>query len=178
MLIPLKLLQEHPLQQQLYDQLRALIVSARLEAGMRMPSSRVLADQFSISRMTVLLTYERLIAEGYLEAIPAVGTFVARPPTPPANGPAPPADVTGAVPYRARTLRATAADSQIGQPEIGQPDPSLFPIARWRALMRRTLERLGTHPDPSNAAGNAALRGGPSRDGCRAPAARPCDPNR
>ena len=64
MLIPLKLVRDQPLQQQLYEQLRDLIVSARLMSGTRMPSTRMLADQFSVSRITVLLTYERLIAEG------------------------------------------------------------------------------------------------------------------
>ncbi len=80
MLIPLNLLRDQPLQQQLYDQLQGLIASARLRHGVRMPSSRGLAEQFGISRNTVLLTYERLIAEGYLETLPAKGTFVAQPP--------------------------------------------------------------------------------------------------
>ena len=78
MLIPLKLLRDRPLQQQLYEQLRALIVSARLADGARMPSTRMLADQFSVARITVVLTYERLLAEGYLTTIPAKGTFVSQ----------------------------------------------------------------------------------------------------
>ena len=80
MLIPLKLVRDQPLQQQLYDQLQTLIASARLQPGARMPSTRMMAEQFSISRITVLLTYERLIAEGYLQTMPAKGTFVARGP--------------------------------------------------------------------------------------------------
>ena len=80
MLIPLKLVRDQPLQQQLYDQLQALIASARLQPGARMPSTRMMAEQFAISRITVLLTYERLIAEGYLHTMPAKGTFVARGP--------------------------------------------------------------------------------------------------
>ena len=79
MLIPLKLVRDQQLQQQLFDQLRDLIVSNRLRPGSRMPSSRMMAEQFAISRMTVLLTYERLIAEGYLATRPAAGTFVAHP---------------------------------------------------------------------------------------------------
>ncbi len=70
---PLRLVRDRQLQQQLFDQLRDLIVSSRLQPGSRMPSSRMLAEQFAISRMTVLLTYERLIAEGYLETRPAAG---------------------------------------------------------------------------------------------------------
>ena len=41
------------------------IASARLQPGARMPSTRMLAEQFAISRITVLLTYERLIAEDW-----------------------------------------------------------------------------------------------------------------
>src|SRR5580698_10184097 len=78
MLIPLRLVRDQQLQQQLFEQLRDLILSNRLQPGSRMPSSRMLAEQFAISRMTVLLTYERLIAEGYLETRPAAGTFVAQ----------------------------------------------------------------------------------------------------
>ena len=78
MLIPLNLARDQPLQQQLHDQLRELIGGARLRPGARMPSTRMLAEQFGISRITVLLTYERLIAEGYLETLPAKGTFVAQ----------------------------------------------------------------------------------------------------
>jgi GntR family transcriptional regulator/MocR family aminotransferase len=146
MLIPLKLLHDQPLQQQLYDQLRELIVTARLAAGVRMPSSRMLADQFTVSRMTVLLTYERLIAEGYLETVPAVGTFVSKPTALPAAR----KDT-----HEPETIALPVASSEY---RIGQPDPSLFPTGRWRALIRSTLERLGTqlgHPHP---AGNPALR--------------------
>ena len=90
MLMPVTLLPDQPLQQQLFDQLSGLIVSSRLRPGTRMPSSRMLADQFSISRTTVLLTYERLIAEGYLQTTPAKGTFVASRPARPAREPWPP----------------------------------------------------------------------------------------
>ena len=79
MLIPLNLVRDQPLQQQIYEQLHELISSARMRPGSRMPSTRMLADQFAISRITVLLAYERLIAEGYLKTLPAKGTFVADP---------------------------------------------------------------------------------------------------
>jgi GntR family transcriptional regulator/MocR family aminotransferase len=146
MLIPLKLLHDQPLQQQLYDQLRELVVSARLAPGVRMPSSRMLADQFSVSRMTVLLAYERLIAEGYLETVPAVGTFVGKPSASHASRPDP---------HAAQTIALPVPASNDG---IGQPDPSLFPTGRWRALMRGTLERFGAHIAQHHHAGSPALR--------------------
>jgi GntR family transcriptional regulator/MocR family aminotransferase len=143
MLIPLKLLHDKPLQQQLYDQLRDLIVSARLAPGVRMPSSRMLADQFSVSRMTVLLTYERLIAEGYLETVPAVGTFVGRP---------------SATPEPHHDTAAAVIPALGDEYRIGQPDPSLFPAGRWRALMRASLEHLGAGRSQAHPGGSPALR--------------------
>ncbi|MDZ7379075.1 MAG: GntR family transcriptional regulator, partial [candidate division KSB1 bacterium] len=66
------------LQTQLFDQLRGLILRGRLSAGVRVPSTRDLARQTGLSRNTINLAYERLIAEGYLETREGVGTFVTR----------------------------------------------------------------------------------------------------
>ena len=145
LLIPLKLVRDQPLQQQLFDQLRELITSARLQPGARMPSSRMLAEQFAISRITVLLTYERLIAEGCLETLPAKGTFVvARPPCR-AGVPA----AAPATPVRLHPLSATP---------VGRPDASLFPASRWRALMRGALDRLGGQLADESPGGHPVLR--------------------
>jgi len=62
------------LQSQIFDQLRQLILGGKLKPGAPIPASRVLADQLSISRNTVLLVYDRLIAEGYLQSRRAIGT--------------------------------------------------------------------------------------------------------
>lgn len=130
MLLPLKLIRDQPLQQQLYDQLRQLIVSRRLAPGTRMPSTRMLAVQFSISRITVLLTYERLITEGFLRSEPARGTFVNHLPS---------AD-RGTVMRPARPAESLPAAAF----DVGQPDPRLFPTSRWRTLIRHMLDDLGT----------------------------------
>ena len=147
MLIPLKLVRDQRLQQQLYDQLHDLILSGRLGPGSRMPSTRMMAEQFSISRVTVLLAYERLTAEGYLESRPAAGTFVAhrRPPGPGAQ------DTAG--PYRC------LGEGQAGShAAVGCPDPSLFPSARWRGLMRGALDRQGAQGADEHRIGTPALR--------------------
>ena len=70
-----------PLQDQLFEQLRQLILTGKLKPNTRVIATRFLAEQVGVSRRTVLFAYERLIAEGYLETRPAIGTFVcARPP--------------------------------------------------------------------------------------------------
>lgn len=66
-----------PLYQQLYTHLQAVILSGELRPGTKLPSTRALADELSVSRNTVLNAYEQLTAEGYLEGVEGSGTFVA-----------------------------------------------------------------------------------------------------
>lgn len=66
-----------PLYRQLYDALREAILAGRLEAGARLPSSRLLAAELGVGRNTVLAAYEQLTAEGYLEGRTGAGTTVA-----------------------------------------------------------------------------------------------------
>ena len=69
---------EAPLYKQLYDQLRAQVLAGQLEAGARLPSTRVLASQLGVSRNTTALAYELLQLEGYIESRVGDGTRVAR----------------------------------------------------------------------------------------------------
>ncbi len=65
-----------PLFRQLYGQLREAILSGRLRAGHRLPSSRSLARELACSRNTVVGAFDQLLAEGYLEGRQGSGTFV------------------------------------------------------------------------------------------------------
>ncbi len=67
---------ERPLQLQLYEMIRQMILSGKLRAGERLPSSRSVAEQLGIARITVTLAYERLLAEGYVSSRIKAGTFV------------------------------------------------------------------------------------------------------
>jgi GntR family transcriptional regulator/MocR family aminotransferase len=67
-----------PLYQALYAHLRAAILSGELQGGMKLPSTRALAEELIVSRNTVLNAYRQLLAEGYLEGREGSGTFVAR----------------------------------------------------------------------------------------------------
>jgi GntR family transcriptional regulator/MocR family aminotransferase len=156
MLIPLKLVRDQQLQLQLFDQLRDLIVSHRLLPGLRMPSTRMMAEQFAISRVTVVLAYERLIAEGYLDTRPAAGTFVARPQ---ARHPAS-RDVVREASTETASPRGASPPTASPEPEarVGSPDPSLFPAGRWRSLMRSALDGPGARFGPEHPAGHPALR--------------------
>ena len=52
---------------QMYRQLRAAILNGRLRAGEAVPPTRELARRLAVSRNTVAVAYDRLVAEGFLE---------------------------------------------------------------------------------------------------------------
>ena len=69
-----------PLHQQLYRQIRDELRSGSfIDGASRLPSSRALASDLGISRLTVNLAFSKLHAEGYLRSKAKSGTFVAYP---------------------------------------------------------------------------------------------------
>src|SRR5260370_21782089 len=67
-----------PLHQQLYRQIRDELVSGSFnDSCSRLPSSRALAADLGISRLTVNLAFSKLHSEGYLRSRIGSGTFVA-----------------------------------------------------------------------------------------------------
>ena len=69
---------KHPMHRQLYDQLRQLILSGRLSPAQRLPSTRSIASDLSISRNTVANAFDQLLAEGYLEGRIGAGSYVSK----------------------------------------------------------------------------------------------------
>ncbi len=64
------------LQSQIRQKLVEAILSGTFPAGSKLPSSRKLAEQLSVARNTVVLAYEQLIEEGFLESRQRSGIFV------------------------------------------------------------------------------------------------------
>ncbi|TXM59588.1 PLP-dependent aminotransferase family protein [Methylobacterium sp. WL120] len=139
-----------PLQAQVFDQVRAIILEGKLKAGMGLPPSRLLAERSRISRNTVNAAYERLAAEGYVKARGTAGLFVE--PIPPdsllliqrggqplANGPVPDAV--------SEPLLCFAGSPGGGgdRPEldfwVGRSDPAGFPLRIWRRTVNRLLSQ-------------------------------------
>lgn len=65
---------QHQLRQKLID----AIYSGVLRPGQRLPSTRNLARRINVSRNTISLAYDALIAEGHLDSRPRSGIYVAR----------------------------------------------------------------------------------------------------
>jgi GntR family transcriptional regulator/MocR family aminotransferase len=68
---------EQSLYRGLYESLREAILTKRIAANAKLPSTRALSAQLGVSRTTVVNAYEQLLAEGYITGKIGAGTFVA-----------------------------------------------------------------------------------------------------
>jgi GntR family transcriptional regulator / MocR family aminotransferase len=125
----------------LENALRAAVQTGRLRAGVRLPSSRVLALDLGIARNTVANAYGQLVAEGWLTARQGSGTRAADRA----------AEITPQAPARARARHGVRYDLRPGSPDL-----SAFPRAEWIAAVRRALNAA-----PSEALGYSDPRGRP-----------------
>jgi len=64
------------LYEQIYEYIKEEIQKGEIQCGEKLPSTRFLAEHLSVSRSTVLLAYEQLLSEGYIESLPNRGYFV------------------------------------------------------------------------------------------------------
>jgi len=136
-------------------QLRSAIVAGTLAPGARLPASRQLAIDIRLSRNTVSIAYERLIAEGLLDARAGAGTFVAaglfrhEENGPGAFG----RQLRAPLATRAQDLLPTPGERPLADERLplspGLPDPDLFPHAVWARLSARYWRcLLYTSPTP------------------------------
>jgi GntR family transcriptional regulator / MocR family aminotransferase len=134
-----------PLAAQIYAAIREAIESGRLASGVRLPSWRDLAAQLGVSRGTVRVAYERLIAEQFAIGMAAAGTHVADRP--------------------ARALTADWSPEAPPFPELfydfgtvplafqmGVPAQDAFPVKLWSTILSRAARHTAaspvTYPDP------------------------------
>lgn len=128
------------LREQLVRFFRKGVADSTLKSGIRLPASRVLAQELRLSRMTVTGVYDQLIAEGFFEARQGAGTYVA---TQIGNGVA--MSPTSTRPAMAGSLRSghlAGLDSMsLAQPgwplTPGLPALDAFPYSLWGRLEGR-----------------------------------------
>ena len=148
---------EETLQRALYHALREAILCGKLHAGSRLPGSRMLAQQLSLSRNTVNAALEQLTLEGYLlrnrqgtrVAQLAQRTLVQALP-----------DSAVALGSRVASLPAPVPrDTPVPAFTPGTPAINYFPLPLWRRLYDRVLREEGSallgYGDP---AGEPSLR--------------------
>ena len=65
-----------PVFRQLYLHIRLAILSGRLGAETKLPSTRALASELAVARTSVVAAYEQLLAEGYASGKIGSGTYI------------------------------------------------------------------------------------------------------
>src|SRR3954452_18260055 len=134
-----------PLAAQIYSAIREGIENGRLASGARLPSWQDLAAQLGVSRGTVRVAYERLIAEQFAVGLGPAGTRVAerqsRSSIPDGSPEAP------LLPDLFYEFRNAPLPFQMGVPA---QDP--FPFKLWSRILTRETRRAATapvtYPDP------------------------------
>ncbi len=144
------------LQAQVFEQIRTMILEGQLKPGKPLPPSRLLAERVQVSRNTVVLAYERLADEGYIESRGTAGTFVSA---------ALPDDLMSTTRFGlAGSLDSTEAGCPpfllgysgrrvgIVYPDrkrpaydfwVGRPAANSFPASIWRRILSRKLADSG-----------------------------------
>ena len=134
-----------PLAAQIYWAIREGIENGRLASGARLPSWRDLAAQLGVSRGTVRVAYERLIAEQFAIGLGPAGTRVAERPsrssTPEWSPEAPP------LPDLFQEFGSAPLAFQ-----MGVPSQDAFPFKLWSRILTRETRRAAAaplaYPDP------------------------------
>ena len=67
-----------PIYDQIYTQIKALIIKGEVKENDMLPSIRSLAKELRISVITTKRAYDELEKEGYVYTVPAKGCFVAK----------------------------------------------------------------------------------------------------
>ncbi len=117
-----------PMFEQLAQNLRQLILAKKIPAGAKIPSSRQLASELSVSRVTIVTAFDQLIAEGYLQGRRGAGVFVVN-------------DLPEEISQISVTEKSKSYSPQIPpmlrpfQPT--SPDMRLFPHKEWAKLFQR-----------------------------------------
>lgn len=122
---------ETPLYEQIYSHIKTEIKEGRLCRNIKLPSSRGLSNSLSVSRSTVDNAYLQLVSEGYVNAVPCKGYFVA--------------DIdllvdTSNTKDEHRTDKKTEEfKKNIIDFNIRGIDLSLFPFGAWRRITKNVL---------------------------------------
>ncbi len=135
-----------PLNVQLSQVVRRLILTGAIGPGTRLPASRTLAQELSVSRATVTAAFDQLVSEGYAEGRHGSGVFV-----------------TSDLPERALQVEQVQAfdvpardtlepPSPVRPFQAAAPDLNEFPHAQWAKLFDRIWRdpeaALLANPDP------------------------------
>ena len=154
----LRLEGRHDLARQIYRQIRAASASGRLQRGDRLPPTRELAQRLDVSRNTVALAFEWLIAEGLLSGRSGAGTFVESDPIARAGRRTSGAQIRHRAVWNEIVPLGNRGPAPPYNFSVGSPDARLFPYDAWGRLQARQIRESTMSPDYGDPAGHPKLR--------------------
>lgn len=120
-----------PLYEQVYECIKADIISGALTPGDKLPSKRTFANNNGISTITIQNAYDQLISEGYIYTIPKKGYYVSE------------------IEEIAKVPKKISIDLDITLPKVpdnfkfdlssNKVNPDNFPFTVWARMSRETL---------------------------------------
>lgn len=148
-------------QSQLRTKIVEAIINGQLAFGTKLPSTRKLAKNLGLSRVTVVIVYEKLAEDGYINAEERSGYRVADL-GPSGSGTAKPIEHQAferkskedrqSVDWNGRLDLHVSSQRNILKPKnwqdypfpfvYGQPDTSLFPLGDWRECSRQAMSQM------------------------------------
>ena len=164
-----------PNHRRVYETIRRAITEQVLPSGSRLPSTRSLAEDLSVSRNTVLAAFDQLLDEGYVTAKTGSGTFVSYKQSDvifsqsesisnnirTTNIQSMDFNIGGNVGLskRGQTASESVTDHEVQPFAPGEDDYSRFPISLWRRLLNRHWRAVNpTLLDSSHEGGYLPLR--------------------
>jgi GntR family transcriptional regulator / MocR family aminotransferase len=148
-------------QSQLRTKIVEAIINGQLTNGTKLPSTRKLAKNLGLSRVTVVIVYEKLAEDGYINAaersgyrVADIGPRATKPATVGKNISSlkiPEVDPRS-VDWEGRLDMHVSSQRNILKPRnwqdykfpfvYGQPDTSMFPLGDWRECSRQAMSQM------------------------------------
>jgi GntR family transcriptional regulator / MocR family aminotransferase len=127
-----------PLSVQIYRQVLEAMRDGTLRHGDRLPPTRELASRLGVSRNTVTVAYDLLMADGVLSGLVGSGTFVRTGTLTPSSRKAPAGAVSPKPEWRAIDVSQQLDSRRVAFDfGVGTPDVTLFPARLWSRLLSR-----------------------------------------
>lgn len=138
------------LSRQIYRSIKESILSGKIAAGTKLPSSRELSGELHVARNIVIECYEQLIAEGYAYSKNGSGTYISE----------------GVVSHYSEQKTNVLAEAELPSKSAacvsfrtGVPDLGLIPIKKWAQIYHKiALDIDPNQLDYQNTIGDHSLR--------------------
>ena len=121
-----------PVYLQIYQQLKDQIISGELKTGERLKATRILSEEYHLSRNTVLSAYQQLESEGFVRSVIGSGFYVEDLPEYRGNKPV-------EIPFRSKENDQKECTYDF---RYGSIEPNVYRSRSFRKALKEAMEKL------------------------------------